>query len=166
MPIVFASNIGNIVQGTLYYVKTSGGNGGTTLSISSTLTGTAFNVGTATANVRANLFNMTSIPAFYKIQQPVILSGICVSMASPVNLTGSSIILQVAIYRTPVDMNSQTSITPITNFFVTFNDSTTISQSFYNASKTFGTGDRLHTYLSFFGGTPSAHDITIQLDMF
>ena len=166
MPIVFASNIGNIVQGTIYYVQASGGNGGTTLSISTTLNGSAFNVGTATATVRANLFNMTSYPAFYKTQQPVILSGISVTMSAPANLTGSSVTLQVAVYRTPANMNSLTSITPITNFFVTFNDSTTTTQNFYNASKTFGTGDRIHTYLSFFGGTPAAHDITIQLDMF
>jgi hypothetical protein len=166
MPIVFAANIGNIVQGTVYYVKTSGGNGGSTLTISTTLNGSTFSVGTSTGNVRANLFNMTSFPAFYKIQQPVILSGISVSISTPVNLSGSSTTLQVAVYRTPVNMNSQISISPILNFFVTFNDSTTTNQAFYNASKTFGTGDRLHTYLSFFGGTPAAHDLTIQLDMF
>jgi hypothetical protein len=166
MPIVFEANIGNIVKGTIYYVKTSGGNGGSTLTISTTLNGSTFSVGTSTGNVRANLFNMTSFPAFYKIQQPVILSGISVSISTPVNLSGSSVTLQVAVYRTPVNMNSQTSISPILNFFVTFNDSTTTNQAFYNASKTFGAGDRLHTYLSFFGGTPAAHDLTIQLDMF
>ena len=63
-------------------------------------------------------------------------------------------------------MNSQTSISPIYNYFVTFNDSTTTTQSYYNSTKTFNAGDRLHAYLSFFGGTTSAHDLTVQLDMF
>lgn len=167
MPIVFASNIGNIVQGTIYYVQASGGNGANTLSIATTINGTAFSVGTSTGTVTANLFNMKSAPAFYRVQQSSILSGINTSLSLPVNsIGGSSVTLQVAVYRTPSGMNSQTSISPVTDFFVTFNDSTTLSQSYYNSSKTFYAGDKLHIYLSFYGGTTTAHDLSIQVDMF
>jgi hypothetical protein len=63
-------------------------------------------------------------------------------------------------------MNTQTSLTPVTDYFVTFNDSTTLAQSYYNTSKSFNAGDKIHIYLSYFGGTPAAHDLTVQLDLF
>jgi hypothetical protein len=168
MPIVFAASIGNIVQGTIYYIQFSEGNGGNRIRISTTLSGPAFTVGTATATVRANLFNMTSAPSYYKIQQPAILSGINVTLATPANspAQGTAITVQISVYRTPDNTNPQTSILPIIDFFVTFNDSTTVTQSYYNSSKTFGAGDKIHTYLSYYGGVPTVKDLTVQLDMF
>jgi hypothetical protein len=165
MPIVFSANLGNIVQGTIYYVQAVVN--GTTIRISTTPTGAVFSPGTTTGSVRANLFNMTAPPAYYKVQQPALLSGISVAMAVPANSPGSSAVtVEVSVYRTPSGMNTQTSIAPILNFFTTFNDDTTTSQSYYSASQTFGAGDKIHVYLSYFGGTPLAHDMTVQLDMF
>jgi hypothetical protein len=166
MAIVFAANIGNIVQGTVYYVRTTGGNGGTTLSISTIPSGPAFAVGTAVASVRANVFSLTAVPAYYRLQQPALLSGLSVSMASPANLSGTAVTVQFAVYRTPANANPLTSISPISDFFMTFNDSTTTSQTYYNSSKTFGSGDLIHVYLSYYGGVPLASDVTVQLDMF
>jgi hypothetical protein len=161
--IVFAANIGNIVQGTVYYVRTTGA---TTLSISTIPGGPAFAVGTATATVRANIFNYNSPPAYYKIQQPAILSGINVTMASPANITGSAVTVQISVYRTPAGANVQTGISPLAAFFMTFNDATTTSRSYYSSSKTFGGGDKVHVYLSYFGGVPAVQDVTVQLDMY
>jgi hypothetical protein len=112
------------------------------------------------------MFNITNAPAYYRLQQPAILSGFSVALAKPVNTTGSAVSVQVALYRTPAGMNTQTSLTPIADYFVTFNDATTTFQSYYNTSKSFGAGDKLHAYLTYFGGTPAAHDLTLQVDMF
>jgi hypothetical protein len=164
VPIVFAANIGNIVQGTIYYVKTILNR--FSLNISTVPGGPAFAVGTATASVRANIFNYNSPPAYFRIQQPTILSGINVAMSSPANLSGTAVTVQFSIYRTPAGANLQTGISPIAAFFITFNDSTTVSKNFYNSSKTFGGGDRIHVYLSYFGGVPTSSDVSVQLDLF
>jgi hypothetical protein len=89
-----------------------------------------------------------------------------VALAKPANTTGSAVSVQVALYRTPAGMNTQTSLTPIADYFVTFNDDTTTAQSYYSTSKSFGAGDKLHTYLTYFGGSTAAHDLTVQLDIF
>ena len=109
---------------------------------------------------------MTSNPAYYKIRQPVLLSGIIASMSLPANQTGTAVTVQISIYRTPSGFNSQTSITPISNFFVNFNNSTTLSTSYSGSSQQFGTGDLVHAYLNYYGGFPYGRNMTVQLDMF
>lgn len=166
MPVVFSANIGNIIRGTLYYVQASGGNNGTTMSISATLAGPVFTVGSGSGSVRANFFNLTSAPAYYKIQQGAILSGMNVTMATPANSSGSAVTIQFGVYRTPAGVNPQTGIFPVNNFSLTFNDSTTATQSYYNTSQTFNSGDKINVLLTYYGGSPNAHDIAVQLDMF
>jgi hypothetical protein len=53
-----------------------------------------------------------------------------------------------------------------TSFTVEFN-ATDTSKSFYNASLSLAPGDRIHVQLSYTGNNDNtAHDITVQLDMF
>jgi hypothetical protein len=167
MPIVFAANVGTtLTQGTIYYIQAVQST--TVIRVSTIPTGTVIvnNTNLTGLNIRANMFNVTNAPAYYRIQQPSLLSGISVALAKPANTTGSAVSVQVALYRTPAGMNTQTSLTPIADYFVTFNDDTTTDQSYYSTSKSFGAGDKLHTYLTYFGGSTAAHDLTVQVDMF
>lgn len=98
-------------------------------------------------------------PAFYRIQQPAILSGMNVRM---VILPTNSDNVVFTVCRTPL----AGSITPITAYTMTFTSSSTYSQSYYNTSVNFATGDLIHVKVVYTGNNNTAHDFGVQLDLF
>ena len=113
-----------------------------------------------TQGVVNNQFPDIGTPAaYYRIQQPVILSGMNVRMA--ILPTGADDVV-FTVCRTPL----AGSITPITAYTLTFTSSSTYSQSYYNTSVDFATGDLIHVKVVYTGNNNTAHDFGVQLDLF
>lgn len=164
MPIAFASSFGGLTGGTLYYIFSVVNS--TTISITSTYNGTLQNTTSATGlTVNAYVFNAPTIPAYYRVQQPIVLIGMNVALGVPATASGGTDTVVLSIYRTPSAANQLTGLTLVENYTMTFDDSSTISKSYYNSSKSFGAGDKIHVYLRFTSST-TAHDLTVQLDLF
>jgi hypothetical protein len=164
MPIVFQASFGGLTGGSLYYIFQVVNT--TTIQVSSTyrngLQGTTASSGLA---VKTFVFNAPTAPAYYRVQQSVILSGINVALGIPATAIGGTDTVIVYVYRTPANSNLLTGITLVNSFTVVFDDSSTTSKSYYNSSKTFGAGDKIHVYMRF-TKTSTAHDLTVQLDAF
>ena len=97
--------------------------------------------------------------AFYKIQQPAILSGMSVYCNIGPG-TGHTVTFQV--YRTP----KNGTMSAISGFEVILTDSQK-SGFYYNSSYDFNEGDFIHLGVSYTGGNgDTTQDITVQLDMF
>jgi hypothetical protein len=97
-------------------------------------------------------------PAFYRVQQPALISGLSCGLAGA---PGTGNTLTVLVRYTPFG-GSITS----TAFTVTFG-ATDLVQNYYNASVRVNTGDRIHIQVSYTGGNGNtSHDLTVQLDMF
>ena len=98
-------------------------------------------------------------PAYYRIQQPTIISG----MSAGLNIApGGTHTVTLLLRYTPYGG----SLTNITGFTVTFTG-TDKFMNFYNGSFSLNTGDYLHVYITYTGGNGNAaHDVTLQLDMF
>jgi hypothetical protein len=114
-----------------------------------------------TQEIKTNVFPDpgTVVPAYYRVQQPCIISG----MSCGLNIApGTGHTVTVIVRYTPT-------ITPVvidTIFTVTFG-ATDLVKNFYNGSLDLNTGDRIHVYVSYTGGNGNtAHDLTVQLDMF
>jgi hypothetical protein len=164
MPIVFASSFGGLTGGTLYYIFEVVNS--TTIRVTSTYRGTLQNTTSATGlTVNAYVFNAPTVPAYYRVQQPTVLSGMNVALGLPVTASGGSETVVVSIYRTPYNANVLTGLTLVENYTMTFSESDITSKSYYNSSKSFGVGDKIHVYLRFTSAT-TAHDLTVQLDLF
>ena len=159
-----------IGPGTDLVTKTGGGKGFSTYVYPTTVYyGLKGNVTSAAAGwlwpgtqaVSAGTFPDTGLPAaYYRIQQPCILSG----MAVGVNVScGSTNSITVLVQKTP----AATGVKVDTSYTLTLSGAAT-NGSFYNASVNFAAGDYLHAYLSYTSGSPAnnAHDVTVQLDMF
>jgi hypothetical protein len=96
--------------------------------------------------------------AFFRIQQPSILSGMSVSLGVAVG-TGSN---TFQVYVTPI----ATGITvPITAYVLTFTDAET-NKSYYNTSYDFAPGDLLHVGLTWTNNANNSLDATVQIDLF
>jgi hypothetical protein len=175
MPIVFQTNLPatgthSVNAGTVYYISALPGSN--TITISQNYRGSVLPLtgtdGTLSPNVTGNVVTISSAPAYYRIQQPAILSGMAAFLARPPNTdgaTGSS--TTVTIYRTPVGSDYQFGLCPVANYTKTFSG-TDLLETYYDSSKTFSAGDRIHAFLSYATGTTgnSSHDFTLQLDMF
>jgi hypothetical protein len=100
----------------------------------------------------------TTPAAYFRIQQPALLSGLSVGL----NIApGTNNSVTIIIRYTP---NGGTIAD--TAFTVTLSNASVFA-SFYNASLTLNTGDRLHAYISYTGNNQNtAHDVTVQVDMF
>jgi len=96
------------------------------------------------------------IPAFFRVQQPTIISGLSCSVNQAPGL-GHSITL--SIRYTPVSGTIQS-----TAFSVTISGTDTVG-TFYNSSVSLNTGDRIHLFLNYTDNNV-AHDITAQIDLF
>ena len=97
--------------------------------------------------------------AFYRAQQPFILSGMAVFMTTG---PGTGHTTTFTVRRTP----SGGSIADVSGFSLVFSNAET-SKSFYSGSQTFGSGDRIHLQVQNTGGNANtSHDITAQLDCF
>jgi hypothetical protein len=96
--------------------------------------------------------------AYYRVQQPAIISGLSVGLGGAAG-TGNTV--TILVRYTPLG-GSITS----TAFTVTLN-ATDLFLNFYDASVRVNTGDRIHVEVSYTGGNGNtAHDITVQVDMF
>lgn len=167
-PAYLASAGIQIGPGTDLVSKTAGSKGFSTFNYPTILfygLKGALNAGVAgylwcgTQQVTNNNFPDPGTPAaYFRIQQPSLLSGLsCKSTIAPG--TGHSTIILVRY--TPVNGT----ITD-TMFIVTL--SNTITEGyFYNGSVALSAGDKLHVYVSYTGNSGNlTHDLTIQLDLF
>jgi hypothetical protein len=113
-----------------------------------------------TMAVSAGTFPDPGLPAaYFRIQQPSLLSGLSTGLSTAPG-TGNSVTLLVRY--TPISTGTITD----TVFTVTISDQNTTG-SFYNGSLTLNTGDRLHLYITYTGNNANtAHDVTAQIDLF
>jgi hypothetical protein len=98
-------------------------------------------------------------PAFYRVQQPFLLSGmVCFMKAGP----GTGKTVTIKVRRTPY----LGTIADVTGFTLVFSNAETF-KSYYNSSQQFGAKDLIHVEVSCTSRTTNtAHDITVQLDCF
>jgi hypothetical protein len=174
MPIIFRAAIGNdITVGTVYWIKaltTAGTGNPPAITISNSYNGPVkvLTGSDGTITVGGNIVTISSAPAYYRIQQPAILSGMSAFLAIPPNTNGATgSTTSVSIYRTPVGSDYQFGLCPVANYTKTFSG-TDLLETYYDSSKTFSAGDRIHAFLSYTSGATgnSSHDFTLQLDMF
>jgi hypothetical protein len=164
MPIIFASSFANVIAGTLYYIQSI--DSATKLFITSSYGGSIFTT-TATSglSVNAYIYTISSAPAFYRVQQPAILSGMSCALATPASVSGGTDSVIISVYRTPAGSNAQTGIAKIPYYTQTFDGSSGTSLAYYNTSQNLAVGDRLSVFTWSSPNTP-AHDLSVQLDMF
>jgi hypothetical protein len=99
--------------------------------------------------------------AFYRIQQPAILSGLNIACTTgPSSTHGTTI----QLYYTP---KSTGVMVPIPNFREELTGSAGSSISYYNSTQDLAAGDKIHVGVTYSGGGGNTtHDLSIQLDMF
>jgi hypothetical protein len=115
-----------------------------------------------TQAVSAGVFPDLGLPAaFYRIQQPAILSGLNVACTTgPSSTYGTTI----QVYHTP---KSTGVMVPIPNFREELTGAGATSISYYNSTQDLAAGDRIHVGVTYTGGGGNlTHDLSIQLDMF
>jgi len=113
-----------------------------------------------TQAVSAGVFpDIATPPAYFRIQQPALLSGLSVGLnAAP----GAGYAITILVRYTPIATGTITD----SAFTVTLSG-TTVVANYYNSSLRLATGDRVHVYVSYTGNNSNlAHDLTVQLDMF
>jgi hypothetical protein len=159
-----------IGPGTDLVTKTAGGKGFSTYVYPTTIYyGLKGNVTSAPAGwlwpgtqaVSAGTFPDAGLPAaYYRIQQPCILSGMAVGLNISCGGTNS---LTILVQKTPIS----TRVKVDTSYTTTLSGAV-LTASFYSGSVNFAAGDYLHAYLSYTSGSPTntAHDLTVQLDLF
>jgi hypothetical protein len=98
-------------------------------------------------------------PAFYRIQQPSIISGISCGLNTA---AGSGFNVTVTVKYKPVGGTITTS-----NFVVIMGDTATTG-SYYNSSISLNSGDLINVQLTYTGSGNNnlASDLTVQLDIF
>jgi hypothetical protein len=104
-----------------------------------------------------NFPDSSAQPAFYRIQQPTILSGLSAALGKA---PGAGNSLTALVRYTPVGGTITDTL-----FTVTFG-ATDTAKSYYNASQNLNSGDRLHVYLSGVAGNNATADFSLQLDLF
>jgi hypothetical protein len=150
--------------------KTAGGKGFSTYTYPTTLYyGLRGNIKDGAASgylwpgtqAASNLFPDTTTPAaYYRTQQPFILSGMNAHLTTA---TGTGHNATVNVRRTPA---GSTGIADVPNYSLAFG-ATGTDRSIYNVSQTFGAGDLIHVQLTYTGGNGNtAQDLTVQLDCF
>jgi len=156
--------------GTDLVTKSAGGKGFSSYVYPTTiyygLKGTVTSAGAGwlwpgTQAVSAGSFPDAGLPAaYYRIQQPCILSGMAVGINTSCGGTNS---LTILVQKTPIS----TGVKVDTSYTTTLSGAV-LTASFYSGSVNFAAGDYLHAYLSYTSGSPpnSAHDVTVQLDLF
>jgi hypothetical protein len=118
-----------------------------------------------TQEAKAGIFpDSGTPPAYYRVQQPCLISGLSCGLGTAPGGTGSANKLDIVVKYTPV---GGTVIT--TPFAVTLADSD-LYKSFYDASVRLNTGDRIHVQVTITnaggGNHNTAHDLTVQVDTF
>lgn len=104
------------------------------------------------------------LPAYFRVQQPVLLSGMSVALNGAPDPTGLTLSVTVSVEYTPI---SNGTLVPSTPFTITLTGAET-AKNFYNASLSLNTGDKIHVKVSHTGtgNNNKAHDLTVQLDLF
>jgi len=104
--------------------------------------------------------DITIPAAYYRVQQPLILSGINIHSNTPTSANGETTFF---VFRSP----GGTGITMLADFTAGFT-ATQTDFSYYNSSQDFAAGDFIHVGVVQTGGgnNNTMGDITIQLDMF
>jgi hypothetical protein len=167
-PTYLASAGIQIGPGTDLVTKTAGGKGFSTFLYPTTIyyglrgdlkNGTSGGYLWPGTMVVSNQIPDTGSPAaYYRTQQPAIISGLNAALAIA---PGTGDTVTVLVRYTPVG-GSITS----TPFTLTLG-ATDTTKSFYDASLTVGAGDRVHVQVTYTGGNGNAaHDLSVQLDMF
>jgi hypothetical protein len=101
--------------------------------------------------------DITTPPAYYRSQQPFILSGMVINcLTAP----GTGHYTTVLVRRTPLGGSIGDTL-----FTLTLTDSA-ITNSFYGASQTFGAGDYIHVFVTYDASGNTTHDLSVQLDCF
>ena len=99
--------------------------------------------------------------AFYRIQQPALLSGIAATLGGGPG-PAHTVTITVA-YTSIIPPNTYT----LTNFTIEFSNDGILSKSFYNSSVRLNTGDLLHLQITYTGGNSNnASDLSVQIDLF
>jgi len=164
MPIVFASSFNNVIGRTQYYIHSI--DSATKIFITWEWGGVISPTPAGSGlTVNAYIFPISSAPAFYRVQQPSILSGISCALAIPASPSGGADTLTVSVYITPKNANPQTGISAIPYYSKTLTSASGNSLSYYGTSYNLAAGDRISVFVSFTPGT-TAHDLSVQLDMF
>jgi hypothetical protein len=169
-PTYLASPGIQIGPGVDLVTKTAGGLGFTTYNYPTTVYyGLRGNIKDGAASgylwpgtqAASNLFPDTTTPAaYYRTQQPFILSGMNAHLTTA---AGTGYNATVNVRRTPA---GSTGIADVPNYSVAFG-ATGTDRSIYNVSQTFGAGDLIHVQLTYTGGNGNtAQDLTVQLDLF
>jgi hypothetical protein len=168
-PTYLASAGIQVGPGVDLVTKTAGGKGFSTYNYPTTLfyglkgdlkSGTSGYLWYGTQQVSAGTFPDATIPpAYFRIQQPSILSG----LSFAVNIApGGTNTATVLVRYTPVSSGIVTD----TLFTITLTGAQ-LQGSFYNSSLSLNSGDKVHLYLSYTGGgANTAHDATVQIDLF
>jgi hypothetical protein len=115
--------------------------------------------GTMVAAAGGSGFPDTGTPAaYYRVQQPSILSGLSCGLSGA---PGTGRTLTVLVRVTPNGGSIADTI------FTTTFGATDLLHTFYNGSVNLAPGDRVHVEVTYTGGNGNAaHDLTVQLDMF
>jgi len=174
-PVYLASPGIQIGPGTDLVTKTAGGLGFSTFIFPTTVfyglkgsvkdgtSGGWLWPGTMLVSGGPNGFPDTTLPpAYYRIQQTVLLSGMSVSLNTA---PGTGHTVTVTVQKTLLaDIPSNTPTD--TMFSITFGAAET-EKIFYSGSVQYNVGDRLHVQVTYTGGGGNgATDLTVQLDMF
>ena len=131
----------------------------TTQSPASSFTGTITNI----SSVRTLTITSAPLPSGINVGQYVVGTGVSPGVNITAKLTDSTWVV-TGSDNVSAAVQMYTNGMLATGFSLTLGP-TEISKEKYDASFRFDTGDRIHVYSSYTGGT-LAHDATIQLDMF
>jgi hypothetical protein len=170
-PTYLASPGIQIGPGTDLVTKTAGSKGFSTFIYPTTvyygLKGSVKDASTSaylwpgTQAIANNVFPDPGTPiAYYRLQQPALLSGIWTSLSIAPDSTNSVIFL---VKYTPAAVGGTITDT----VFTTTLTGSVVEASFYNGSVALNAGDRIHLYMTYTGGNANlAHDVSVQLDLF
>jgi hypothetical protein len=137
---------------TLYY----GLRGNLTAGMNQNLSGWLWPGTMAATN---NVFPDRTTPiAAYRIQQPLILSGMTARFNTAPGTTDTT---TITVQRTV----SGGTATSVSGFTLAFGPTDT-EKSFYSGSQTFGAGDLLHVLVIYTGAGNTTSDISVQVDLF
>jgi hypothetical protein len=101
--------------------------------------------------------DITSPPAYYRIQQPAILAGMSVSLGTA---PGTGHTTTLTVQRTPVGGSIADTV-----YSIVLSNATMVGSK-YDASVNFAPGDFLHMRISYDANANATQDVAVQLDMF
>jgi hypothetical protein len=180
-PTYLASAGIQVGPGVDLVTKTAGGKGFSTYTYPTTLfygalgtlrnsgigvTGGYLWLGTVTIHSSGGQFTQypdTTTPAArYRVQQPLILSGMSVNVVTAPGGTPTASTTTITVRKTPVGGTIASTV------YSLILSGTTTTLAKYDASVNFAAGDFLHVFIAYTDGSQNnaTHDVTVQLDLF